>query len=443
MDWNPTNPYLIRFCENCHDVGTLHKIQEHVTDNNIYRVGGIGNQLVTANEKCVGCHNNSMSDLPSLSADVPAIDHLEPDFGPPGIIVNIVPASGTCFKEDPVNGLCSFGLKMKGDGVRMGQKDINGNWYWVDAPIHSWSEHLIQIEVPKQRFQPGKAVVKVHKELEGTSAFKVFTVLHNPVISSLTPPYGNWGQNVIVGGDGFSVKKEKIYESGYGYSTYIELYSLDDKYRVTRYPMQESWNPNRIFVELTDLLDINTGNPVSEQDLYPGCWNMKVITDYFKDNPVNGTPGKYNLDMGGFDPADELIYRVISNSVCFTVAKDPYIGGVMPDRIPNGGILEIDGVNFGSTQGMSYVIGGKDSALVEIMGDGKGNEDGVCQKAEYLENGCTLDPAKSKKIPTVGWNNSKIVCDLPTLSTGLPLRVHVQVMVEGTKKSNVKKIVIY
>jgi hypothetical protein len=443
MDWNPTNPYLIRFCENCHDVATLHNIQGHVTDNNIYRVGGISNQRVAASEKCVGCHNNSMSYLPSLPADIPVIDYLEPDLGPPGTIVNIVPAQGACFQQDPVNGLCSFGLKMKGDGVGMGQKDIYGNWYWVSAPIYSWSEHLIQIEVPKQRFQPGKAVVKVHKELEGTSAIKVFTILHNPVISSLTPSYGNWGQNVIVGGDGFSVKKEIIYESGYGYSTYMELYSSDDKYRVTKYPMQESWNPYRIFVGLTDLLDINTGNPVSEQDLYPGCWNMKIITDYFKDNSVNGTPGKYNLDMGGFDPADELLYRAISNPVCFTVAKDPYIGGVMPDRIPNGGILEIDGVNFGATKGMSYVLGGKDSSLVEIMGDGKGNEDGVCQKAEYLEGGCTLDPAKSTKIPIVGWNNNKIVCDLPTLSTGLPLRVHVQVMVEGTKKSNVKKIVIY
>jgi hypothetical protein len=384
-----------------------------------------------------------MPELPPPPPDAPIIDRLEPAFGPPGTIVNIVPAQGACFQQDPVNGLCSFGLMMTGDAVTIGQKDTVGNWYWVYASIRSWSEHLIQIEVPILGFHPGKAFVKVHKQLDGTNAFKVFIVLHKPVIGSLTPPYGNWGQSVIVGGDGFSVKKEMIYENGYGYSTYIELHSLNDNYRATSYPMQESWNSNRIFVELIDLLNINTGNPISEQDLYPGCWNIKVITDYFKDNPANGTPGKYNLDMGGLDPADELIYRVISNPVCFTVAKDPYIGGVMPDRIPNGGILEINGVNFGSTQGMSYVLGGKDSALVEIMGDSKGNEDGVCQKAEYLENGCTLDPAKSKNIPIVGWNNNKIVCDLPTISTGLPFRAHVQVVVGGTKKSNVKNFVIY
>jgi hypothetical protein len=147
--------------------------------------------------------------------------------------------------------------------------------------------------------------------------------------------------------------------------------------------------------------------------------------------------------MGGFDPADQQLDRVISNPVCLTITKDPYINGVMPDKIPNGGYLEIDGVNFGSIQGQSYVLGGTESALIEIVGDGKGNEDGVCEKAEYLENGCTLDPAKSKKIPVPVWTDSIIVCDLPTLSAGLPLRVHVQVVVEGTKKSNVKKIVIY
>ncbi|MFH1704246.1 MAG: hypothetical protein ABIB41_12635 [Nitrospirota bacterium] len=376
-NWNPANPYLIRFCENCHDIATLHNIQEHVTDNNIYRIDGISNLLVTADEKCIGCHGESMLDLPPLSADIPEIDHLEPNFGPPGIIVNILPASGICFNEDPVNGLCSFGQKINGDGVIMGQKDTNGNWYWVDAPIHSWSEHLIQIKVPDRTFQPGKTTVKVHKEQVGTSALKVFIVLHNPVISSLTPSSCSWGQDVLVSGDGFCVNKEKIYENGYGYSAYIELYLLDDKYRVTMYHREEPWDLNKVFIRLADLLNINTGNPVLEQDLYQGCWNVKIIIDYFKDNPINGTPGKYNLNMGGLDPADELLYRVISNPVCLTITKDSYIKVVMPDRIPNAGTFDIDRVNPGSTQGMNYVLGGNDSALIETTDDEKDNEDGV------------------------------------------------------------------
>ncbi len=452
-DWNPNNPYLIRFCENCHDIGSLHNIQEHVNDNDIYRVGGIGNQLVTTNTKCVACHRNYMAYLPPKPIDIPQISHISPSFGPPGIIMNILPASGICFNEDPVNGLCSFGQKMNGDAVIMGQKDVNGNWYWVNVSIESWSEHLIQIKVPKQTFQPGKTAVRVKKELAGTSAFKVFVVLHSPVISSLTPSYAYWGQDVLVSSDGLSVEKEKIYYSGsrYGYSTYIELNSLDDTYRVTNYIWQEPWYPNKIFIRLTDLLNINTGNPVTEQDLFPGCWDMRMIIDYFKDDPVSGTPGKYNLGMGGLDPADELLLRVVSDPVCLTVTEvltgDPYIppliDAVTPDRIPNGGFFEIYGLNFGSAQGTSYVLGGADSALIEISGNGKGNEDGICQKAEYLANDCTLDPAKSRIVPIISWSNIQIVCDLPTLSAGLPLRAHVQVVVDGTKKSNVKKIVIY
>jgi hypothetical protein len=453
LDWNPANPYLIKFCENCHDVGTLHSIREHVTDDDIYRVSGIGNHFVTANEKCIACHRNYMSDLPPLPADVPVIDHLEPNFGPPGIIVDILPASRICFNEDPVNGLCSFGLMTSGDGVVMGQKDMSGQWYWVDAPVVSWSENLIQIRIPEGTFQPGKIAVRVRKNHVGTTASKVFVVLHKPVISSLAPSYAAWGQDVLVGGNGFSVEREKIYYNGagYGYSAYIELNSLNNTYRMTNYIWQAPWYPNKIFMQMTDLLNINTGNPALEQDLYPGCWNLRMIVDYFKDNPVDGTPGKYNLGMGGLDPADELLYRVTSDPVCLTVTESlqedpfsiPFIDAITPERIPNGGFFEIYGVNYGSVQGTSYVLGGTDRALVEILGDGKGNEDGICQKAEYLSDGCTLDPAKSRIVPIINWSNIQIICGLPTLSTSLPLRAHVQVVVEGSKKSNVKQIEIY
>jgi hypothetical protein len=376
-NWSPANLYLIRFCENCHSVDTLHSIQGHVDEDYIYTVNGVPNQTVTRDEKCVGCHGDQITDMLSLTDDIQAIDHLEPNFGPTGIVVNILPASGICFSQDPVNGLCSFGQKINGDSVLMGQKDNNGELHWVDVPIELWSEHLIQIKVPEQTFQPGKTLIKVHKELFGTSASKVFIVLHNPVINSLTPSNSNWGQDVLVSGDGFCLKKERIYENGYGYSAYIELHSLDDKYRVTLYHRQEPWDLNKVFIRLTDLLNINTGNPVSEQDLYQGCWNIKIIIDYFKDNPINGTPGKYNLDMGGLDPADELLYRVISDPVCLTVTNDSYIEEVMSDNIPNGGTFETDGAKLGSAQGMSYGIGGNDSALIEATDNEEDNEESI------------------------------------------------------------------
>jgi hypothetical protein len=455
-DWNPNNPYLIRFCENCHDIGTLHSIKEHVTDDNIYRVSGIENQLVTANMKCLACHqNHMMEDLPPVLSDIPKISHLEPNFGPPGITINIYPASGICFSEDPVNGLCSFGTKEYGDEVKIGQKDAFGNWLWVNAPVEFWSEHLIRAKIPEQTFEPGKTVIRVYKEHLGTSNFKVFVMLHNPVINSLTPSSSYWGQDILVSGDGFPLLKEKVYYNGtaYGYSAYIELDSLeyDKKYRVTNYCRFNPWEQNKVIISLLDLLDVNTGNPVIEQDLFPGFWNLKIIIDYFKDNPTNGIQGKYNLGIDGLDPADELLYRVISNPILINIKSSqsedpcniPFIDSIFPERILNGGFLEIYGVNFGFTQGTSYVIGGNDNALIEILSNGKGNEDGICQKSEYIEDDCTLDPAKSRIIPIIKWSNTQIICDLPKLSAKLPLRSHIQVVVEGKYKSNVKKITIY
>ena len=113
------------------------------------------------------------------------------------------------------------------------------------------------------------------------------------------------------------------------------------------------------------------------RSLFPGCWNMRMIVDYFKDNSVSGTPGKYNMGMGGLDPADELIYRVISDPVCLTVTNDSFIKEVLQDSIPNGGTLEVDGVKLASTQGMSYVPGSNNSALIETTDDEEDNEDGV------------------------------------------------------------------
>jgi hypothetical protein len=125
---------------------------------------------------------------------------------------------------------------------------------------------------------------------------------------------------------GFGELREEIFLSGFGYSTYVELHASNDQYRITAYP--ENWDPNLIHVDVKDILDVKTGNPVPKQELYPGCWNMVVITDYFRDDG----DGKYNYGLNGLDlPAntegtgdgDVLIYKDISNPLCFTVISNP------------------------------------------------------------------------------------------------------------------------
>jgi hypothetical protein len=423
-DWSPNNSYLIRFCENCHSMDSLHNIPEHVSTNHIYRINGIGDRTLTSIEKCVACHGDygdtDPSELPPLPADIPVIDHLEPDFGPPGIAVNIIPAMYICWNEDPLYGLCSFGLMNNGDDVKIGQKDTEGNWNWTDAPINSWAEHLVQIRIPTQTLQPGKIRIKLHKKNVGTSPVKVFDIRPSPVIYSLTPSVGNWGQNIDIGGEGFGVEQEKVYQNGYGYSTYVELSASYDNYRITVYKDTDptvtgnQWDQNKLKIQLKDPINTNTGNLLTEQDLYPGCWNLTVITDYFKDDG----DGKYNYGLSGLDTpinlqgsgsGDELLYKEISTPVCFTVKKDPYINSISPDSAPPSTIVEINGSNFGLTKGTS---------LVKVWNRKKTN-------------------FKTAKIKT--WSDTKIKFKVPkygTNPTKYPKKRLIQIEVQGTPGSN-------
>jgi hypothetical protein len=358
-NWDPNNPYLIRYCENCHSADKLHAIPEHVTDNNIYRVGVLENTLVTAIEKCIACHGTYMLEPPPLPADTPVIGSIRPKFGPPGIIVNIKPASGACFNEDPVNGLCSFGQKLSGDRAKMGQKDsMTGDWQWFEVPLYSWSEHLIQIRVPDNTFQPGKTKIKLLKEDVGESNYKVFNVREHPVISSLNPTIGNWGQAINIDGAGFGIEQEEVYPDGYGYSTYIKLLSSGNKYRVTIYKDVDpslpgkQWDQNTINIKLNALLDINAGNLISMDNLNPGCWDLYVVTDYFKDD---GDSKYFDPITGKLNKHDALLYSDISNSVCFKVTKDPYINSINPNPALPKETAKIYGSNFGSYQGTSKV----------------------------------------------------------------------------------------
>jgi hypothetical protein len=416
--WDPNDPYLIRYCESCHSMDSLHGIREHVTENNIYRISGVRNQLVTSEEKCAGCHADNLPPMPLLPADIPVIGRLQPEFGPPGVIITILPAIGECWKEDPQKGLCSFGQQSYGDSVKMSQWDsITGKWNSVNVPIYSWSEHLIQIEVPGWIFQAGKARIKVHKENVGTSSFKVFSVRQHPVISSLSPSVGYWGQIVDIGGKGFGVMQEKVYEDGYGYSTYVELDAIDSKYRLTSYGT--TWSDTSVSARLFSgtLLDVNTGNPVSYSDLCVGDWQVYVIIDYFRDTNGNGL---YNFGLSGLDPGDELLFRDASPAATFVVSKDPYINAVVPNPVPRGGTARMVGANFG--------VSG-----TEVTDDGFGDDDGTCEPGEKcLSLELWNKPhTKVKYLKVVSWSNTEVVFKVPVLSAPFPKVKDVRVRVVG------------
>lgn len=367
--WDANDPYLIRYCENCHSVDSLHSIREHVTTNNIYRVGGSSNQIVTVEQKCIACHGEEMQPLLFLPAEIAAINSIGPNFGSSGISVDIIPATETCFTQDPVEGLCSFGQMMPGDTVQMRQAGQGNRWF--DVPVDSWSEHLIQVRVPAGTFLPGTTYLRVSKQGVVIAPLKAFTLRKDPVINSLTPDAGGWDTVIGISGDGFGLKQEKIYATGYGYSTYVELYSSGKRYRVTKYNVKgTSWDDVGISINIVNrivnLVDVNTGNKVPVQELYLGCWDLKVITDYFKDDGDRVYNGNGHLDLqNSGNPADvpnvsgsgdELLSRSVSEPVCFTFLYPPtFISEISPNPVVSLNTVTVYGANFGPTKGTSII----------------------------------------------------------------------------------------
>lgn len=325
--------------------------------------------------------------FPIPQAAAVEIDMLEPNLGPPRIIVSIYPKTG------------NFGEKMYNDRVQMSEYDtVENEWIYVNVPIYKWSPDKIQFRVPDMTFQAGVHRVRVKKtdaygNIMYTTSWKEFNITEHPYIISLTPSTGRWNSVVAVKGSGFGDIKEYIQKGDeilgdgignddgtcdsseacypdYGFSTYVELNASNDKYRVTEYPENLNglnWESTDISFKLANLLDTNTGNPVPAQELYTGCWNTNVVTDYFKDDG----DGKYNyginvLDMPsdplGTGSGDELLYRDISNPLCFVSSgyvPPPYISSVILYKQAQGTyIIQVTGTGFGPTQGAGYVIFG-------------------------------------------------------------------------------------
>jgi hypothetical protein len=325
--------------------------------------------------------------FPILQATTVEIDSVEPNFGPPRIIVSIYPRTG------------NFGEKMTNDRVQMSEYDIAENqWIYVDVPIYKWSPDKIQFRVPDMTFQAGVHYVRVKKtDTYGntiyTTPWKEFDIRERPNIISITPSTGSWGAIVAVKGSGFGDVKEYIHKGDeilgdgignddgtcesfevcypdYGFSTYIEFNASNDKYRATEYPKNVNgldWESNDISFKLANLLDTNTGNPVPAQELYKGCWNVNVVTDYFRDDG----DGKYNYGLNGLDmpsgplgtgSGDELLYRGVSNPVCFISSgyvPPPYISSVILYKQAQGlYVIQVTGTGFSTTQGAGYVIFG-------------------------------------------------------------------------------------
>lgn len=192
--WDAYDPGLMRYCQTCHDVCSLHESIPHLEQANGWEAVGFhvpsGNDDCadvapsayrtwnppphylpesqpgfTADQMCLGCHEVAPAEPldPDCPPCRPAIDVASPapNAGSPGAIVRI---QGECFGDTH--------RYMAGSSVQFGPMP-DGD-VWVDIPIHAWTDSLIEFEIPAHTLAPINYWVRV-KTPTGDSNRVVFS----------------------------------------------------------------------------------------------------------------------------------------------------------------------------------------------------------------------------------------------------------------------------
>ncbi len=140
--WDPYGPQpAIRYCENCHDRFTLHANPGHTSTDNIYTVNGIPNQEVTAEQKCVACHEIGVG----WEKPPPVIDRIRNRQCQPGETIKIRGSN--------------FGASQKANVVHIGRKVFGRKTPESDHPkIILWSDTKIEVKIPNYKCKSFKGL---------------------------------------------------------------------------------------------------------------------------------------------------------------------------------------------------------------------------------------------------------------------------------------------
>lgn len=395
-NWNPNDPRLIRYCELCHSLRTLHTIGPHVSDHDGWRPVGFHtsnpgiddpttyakwgsiryapqvNPGYSADMQCFGCHGDS---VPPWEAD-PTCD---PN------IAEITPIAGSCGALVTIRGACFGEEHIEGRDVQLQLRGQTPPAPWVTVPIHAWTDTLIEFEIPCWAFAPGNYNVRVHTE-NGNSNKKVFTIKGHPSLFSISPERGPCSTVITLNGDDFGNKQSQWLDDRphyYGVTHVVDFVASNGTFTATKYP---SWSNTQIKVKVWDWfedsidtcsIDPITGQPrnarnfvrdigdengsgtitcdnaspvfdeCAAEPLIPRCdcfalgnFSVYVKAIYFGDDDGTGSDGIDNDGDGLIDEADEgltcgdTIYQVeVSDYKIFELTNAPYINKLNPKSI--------------------------------------------------------------------------------------------------------------
>jgi hypothetical protein len=378
QSYDPYNPELIRYCQLCHSIGTLHTIPDHVQGTNGweatgFHVGGGDTPTVyrsfTADEMCFGCHADLIPDppvVPDCTGHVPAIaaDGMEPISG---ACTTIVTLRGTDFGPEQVE-----------DGfVQMRLKPVTGN-PWVNMPIYSWTDTQIEFEIPCEgaaALAAGNYQVRVNNACgHSPNSAHVFSLKNWGTVLSISPATGPCDTWVTLTGSGFGTAQEVVPDpvTGLGgihrcvdfassegtYTAKQVQWTSDTQIRARFYNMfKDGIDPTsdkRNFVQ-----DDGSGACPNEplvkkcQDVGIGMFEVYFYTVYYTDTDLSG-----DLTCG-----DAITQVTISDPEPFELVALPTLFRLNPDKIDRGNRLKILGWKFGPYQNLGRVrIGSKAEA---------------------------------------------------------------------------------
>ena len=400
-DWDPYNPELIRYCEKCHSVESLHSISPHVQDTNGWEAVGFHVPLsntqtrdvdptvyrtwdpvgpyepettpgFTVDQMCVGCHGDEVPDPPPTdpcAGHAPTIDTtvagIQPKSGACGTIVTL---RGQHFGEERVQGR-KVRMKLKGPGNP-----------WADMPIVSWTDTRIEFYIPCCTFAAGNYKVRVKTEC-GKSNKVNFALKDWITVTSISPEAGPCGQWITIHGDDFGKVQSKIFNDGYhGVHRVVDFVSSQGTYTARRY---KDWTDTSIKVRFRNFFEDNVDPNTKERnfvqddgsgscpdepaiksccDLDLDLWSVYATAIYFGDDDSSG----------GLSCGDTIFQVVVSDPVYFELTNTPIIYRLNPTEIELGNQLKIIGLNFGPAQTDGEVhIGTLSAAEDPALGQGR------------------------------------------------------------------------
>ena len=453
--YDPEDTELIRYCEICHDVATLHTISAHVGPPGIgggpavegweaagFHVGGSstgtpsvyrGNGIdappfgasptkwFEANEQCFGCHGDLVPPYEGDTVAAPLISGVSPNAACPTGLIEI---SGSGFGDIRTSGE---------DYIQLFQKHTLPYGPWEEPILpsyYSWSDDLIIFEIPAWDFVPGNYKIRVRTQAgtspASASAITIYDcispqeILVNNTLHSSLDPYFNAGvcTNTIklkngTGGGLFGIKDQvskgiyRVVQFSASQGDYIVLNELSAPAGEIKFKFKT------FFEDLNGNFLQDGGEPtiLMCSDLALGTYSVYIKYIFYIDS-----------GPAGYDAGDTMTQVETSNPVTFELTNQPYINQINPKQVSKFRRLRVIGQNFGVTQTTGEVHVGTANHYNLMVGDPATPKGKIQAKVKL-------------------WSNTKVVVNFRVRNAWKGTKKNVWVVKEGMV-SNKRKVVI-